>query len=187
MEAEFIGPRSLTPNIGFNCRPKVCATVQSIAPQNENITKVQNKSSELMIELLEKTPTQRLDSEKLDLSSMRFVILSDATFANALDLKSQIGYITLIVEKLCCADIAHYTSRRFHRVWRSVIAAEIQALVHSVDIGMVITETLRELLLRIVKKEAYVDRQILFHVVTKNSNTDDCWLQIDVFVMKESY
>lgn len=88
---------------------------------------------------------------------MRLVVLSDASFAFAPNLKSQIGYVMLMADNSRCANTVHYALGRYHRLLRSVMAAEVHSLVHALDMGMVVKKTLSELLHLNVEMETYVD------------------------------
>lgn len=79
---------------------------------------------------------------------MRRVVLSEASFPNAPDLKSQIGYVILLAHKSGCPNIVHDVSSRCHRVSVSVIIAEVLAISYAVDMEMVVTKALSELLHR---------------------------------------
>lgn len=128
-----------------------------------------------------------IEFKKLDTVKMRIVVISDASFANAPGLKSQLGYVILTADKEKCANIIHYSSCGCHRDWRSDIATEVHALVHTVDKGMLIKETLIKLMNRELEMESYIDGRTLFSVITKNSSTAERHLQIDAFLLKESY
>lgn len=66
------------------------------------------------------------------------------------------------------------------------MAAEGHALIHAVDMGMVIKKTLSELPGQEVELKAYADSRKLFTMVAKEGNITECQLQIDVFTLKES-
>lgn len=72
-------------------------------------------------------------------------------------------------------------------ITRSVMAAEVHAMMHAVDVGMIVEDALNELLNRSREMETFVNRQTIFNVVTKHSNTVDIRLQIDVLALREIY
>lgn len=111
-------------------------------PNERKDSKVQYASLNRTIEHLNKTSAQGLDFVRLDLALMHLVVLSGASFANATNLKSQVGYVILIANKLRCANVVHYASSRYHRESRSMIASEVHALLHALDMGMVIRKKL---------------------------------------------
>lgn len=65
------------------------------------------------------------------------------------------------------------------------MAAEVHALIHTVDDGMIVQDTMNELLNRGIGREAFVDSRTLFKVVRKiSSNAEKC-LQVDIFALGE--
>lgn len=72
------------------------------------------------------------------MKSMRVIVFSKASFLNAPELKSQLGYIIPMADDSHHANIIHYGSSECHRAMRLVMAAEIHALIHAVDIFMLI-------------------------------------------------
>lgn len=75
---------------------------------------------------------------KMNIKSVRFVVITDDSFANAPGLKSQLGYIVLLAGDERLAYIVPYGSSRRHCVTRSVMVAEVHTLAHAIDVGMVI-------------------------------------------------
>lgn len=65
--------------------------------------------------------------------------------------------------------------------------AEVQALLHALDIGTIVRDALKELLNPSADMEAFVESKTLFNVVTKTSKTAERQLQIDIFALMESY
>lgn len=81
----------------------------------------------------------------------------------------------------------HYGLSGCHRVTRSVMAAEVHALIHAVDMGMIVQDALSTLFNCSIEVEAFVDCRTLFNVATRNSNTAERRLQNDVFALPEGY
>lgn len=107
----------------------------------------------------------------LDLASAKLVLFTDASFANARGLTSQLGYVILMVDKDCRANVIHYGSSRCHRVTRSVLSSELHALVQGFDIAYVLQHLFAELMDRRLEIEAYVDSRSVFDVVAKQGKT----------------
>lgn len=110
--------------ICVNCSSDICAVVQLIVLGSEKTTNQQFVSLKRSIEHLKRGSAQELIFVKLGMSSMRVVVISEACFANAPGLKSQLGYVISIADKERSANIVHYGSSRCHRVTRSAIAAK---------------------------------------------------------------
>ena len=123
----------------------------------------------------------------LDLNTCRIVLLSDASFANNVDLKSQLGYLILLVDGSNKCNILHYGSNRCKRVCRSVMAAELHALTLGFDYAIIIREMLNEILGRMLKIEAMIDSKTVFNVIAKDSQTTERRLQIDALGIRQSY
>ena len=133
------------------------------------------------------TIDQGLDFVALDLKTVRLVLMTDASFANAEGMKSQLGYLILMVDAAGNCNIVHYGSNRCKRVVRSVMAAEVQALVLGFDFSFVVKDLIEELLGREIKLEAMVDSKTVFDVIARDSQTAERRLQIDVLALRQSY
>ena len=90
----------------------------------------------------------------LYLTSMKFFVFVDASFAKNKNLTSQIGYtIVLGSEEEDLTDsfkmtvnIIHWSSMKCKRVTRSVLASEIYAMAHSVNMAAAIAGSIKPLL-----------------------------------------
>lgn len=120
---------------------------------------------------MEKSLTQELNFVKIYIEPLRVALISDASFANAGGLESQLWYVILMADNVRCANIVHYVSNRCHRLTRSVMAAEGYVLIYAVDVGALIRDVLNEHLGRDIDMESYVDSRTLFNIVTKSSKT----------------
>lgn len=66
------------------------------------------------------------------------IVLSDASFANEVVMKSQLGFVILLADGHKVTNTVHYCSTRCHRVSQSVMDSELHALVHAFDNGFVV-------------------------------------------------
>lgn len=79
----------------MNFRPEICAAVQLIAPGAEQ----QKASSQNFYELekvikhLKETPEDGISFVPIGMDTAKLIMFLDASFANAPDLKSQLGYV----------------------------------------------------------------------------------------------
>lgn len=185
--ASFVSNRALAQYIGVNVRPDVCAPVQLIAPGLEPPTKEEMKLLRKIIDFLKDTSGQGLDYVKVDMDTARIVLLTDASFANARDLKSQLGYLILVVDDDGNCNVLHYGSNRCRRVARSVMAAELFALVLGYDYAYVVRTLMEEMTGLNLKMEALVDSKTVFDVIAKYSQTGEKRLQIDVNALRQEY
>ena len=183
----FASMRALAQYVGVNVRPDVCAPIQLIAPGSEPTTKEQFTSLRKAVEFLKETKEIGLTYVKLNMEEIKIVVLTDASFANAEGLKSQLGYLILLVDDTGRCNVLHYGSNRCRRIARSVMAAEIQALILGFDYAYLIKDQLDEILGRDVKIEAVVDSKTTFNVVAKEGKTTERRLQIDIMTLRQSY
>lgn len=79
--------------------------------------------------LLKKTLKQGLKFKVLDLRTVKVIIATDASFANARGNEIQLRYIDQILDEEGTSNIFHYGSNSFKFIEMSVMAAEVQALV----------------------------------------------------------
>ena len=186
-QSEFTSNRALAQYIGVCVRPDLCAAIQLLAPGKEPTTPTEMKQLTKTINRLHETSDTGLSFCPLNLDKTKLIIISDAAFGNARGLRSQLGYLILLVDDTGAANIIHYASNRCKRVTRSVLAAEVHGLVLAFDHSFIIQDMIKEILGRTLDVEAYVDSKTLFDVVAKNSNTTEKRLQIDIFALKESY
>lgn len=185
-QKDFVSERAKVQYIGNCTRPDLSAPAQLLAnsstdPSIEDI----NKLSKL-IKYCHSTFDVGLNFVPLDQDSVRLVLFTDASFANAKDWKSQIGFVLIAVDKDMNANIVHYGSSRCKRVARSVMAAEIHGLTYGWDNAYIGKTMLEEILGKEIKIDVYVDSKTLFNIITKYSTTMEKRLQIDVAAIRES-
>ena len=185
--SDFISQRALAQYIGVNVRPDICAPVQLIAPGKNEVTDKDIKSLKKTTKFLKETIEQGLTFVPLNLETMRLVLMTDASFANAQGMKRQLGYLIMLVDDEGNCNIVHYGSNRCKRVARSVMAAEIQALVLGFDYAYVVKDLIEEILGRTIMLDAMVDSKTVFDVIAKDAKTTERRLQIDVIALRQSY
>lgn len=110
-----------------------------------------------------------LDFVKLDLDTTRLVLITDASFANARDMKSQIRYLILIVDAYNNCNIVRFGSNLCKRVARSVMAAQLFALVLGFDYAFMVKYLLADMSERDFSLEVLVDWKTVFDIVAKQS------------------
>lgn len=122
--------------VSGSCRPDLTAACQLAAtpvaapsPKRATISLLN-----FLVQVCHDTCDDGLTFVPLDISSIRIVAHSDAAFANAEDLKSQLGFVILMVDDQDTANIVHFGSRRCTRVTRSVMAAELHGLILGFDV-----------------------------------------------------
>ncbi len=94
------------------------------------------------------------------------MIFTNSFFANNRDLSSQIDYVIYLVDSKH-VNIVHWSSIKCKRVTRSVLAAELYALVHDFDLDVVLKATLFAILERFVSFISCIDFKSLYDCLVK--------------------
>ena len=183
----FVSQKALAQYIGVNVRPDVCASIQLVAPGSKPTSDEEYKTFKRTVKSMIATRDQGLNFIKLDIPSTKLILLTDASFANAEGMKSKLGYMIAMVDKFKRCNIIHFGSNKCKRIARSVMAAEIQALVLGFDYAYVIQHLVEEIIGRTIKLEAMIDSKTVFNVVAKDGQTAEKRLQIDVLALRQSY
>lgn len=78
------------------------------------------------------------------------MVFTNGSFTNNQDLSSQLGYVLAIVNETTGDDsftmtssLIHWSSTKYRRVTRSVLASEIYGMVTGFDLGLAMTTTLK--------------------------------------------
>lgn len=96
--------------------------------------------------LQEETSSAGLRYKKLDMDTIRLVVVTDACFENAQRMKTQLGYAIMLVDAIGTEKLVHFGSNRFRRVTRSVVASEVHVLVFGFYFAYVIGYMVLEIL-----------------------------------------
>ncbi len=124
---------------------------------------------------------------KLDQSTLRLVVFTDASFANNKDLSSQIEYVICLADDTH-ANILHWSSIKCKRVTRSVLAAELYAMVHGFDVDSVLKSTLTKMLgLGPIPLILVIDFKSLYDCLVRLEITVEKRLMVDVMALRQSY
>lgn len=116
-------------------------SAQVIDPKEENM-KLLNKRLRWQMD----NSDRGLRFIPLDITSLRLIVFTDASFANNIDLTSQIGYVICLADASNKANIIHWSSTKCKRVRRSVLASELYAMAQGFDAGVVIRSTVGKVL-----------------------------------------
>lgn len=99
--------------------------------------------------------------------------LTEASFSNAKGLKSQLGYVLVLVDSRSRGNIVHYGSNQCKRIARSVMASEIHALVLGFYMAYAVRGLAAEILGKIIYTEAMVDSKTVLDVIARDKNTGE--------------
>jgi hypothetical protein len=132
-------------------------------------------------------PDRGLRFVPLDLSTLRVAVFTDSSFANNVDMSSQIGYIVVTVDKNSAANIVHWGSIKCRRVTRSVLAAELYAMSLGFDYATVIRSTIQQILGRLIELTIYIDSKSLYDCLVRLGSTTEKRLMVDIMCLRQSY
>jgi len=184
---ELISARAQIQYIGSCTRPDLCAPVQLMASAVNKPTLNTFKEMNKIVEWCHETCDVPLQYVPLDRKSVRLTLFTDASFANTDRLKSQLGFVLSLTDSNNRSNIVHYGSSSCKRVTRSVMAAELHALIYGFDNAYLVRDILEEVLQQKIEIDGYLDSRTVFNVVAKSSSTLEKRLQIDVHALRESH
>ena len=184
---ELVSARAQVQYIGSCTRPDLCAPVQLMASTVQDPSDKTYSEMRKIIAWCHETSGVGIKYVPLDEESSRLALFTDASFANADRLKSQLGFVLVILDDNNNANIIHYGSSSRKMVERSGMAAELHALTYGFNQAYVAKNMLEEMLGRHLDLDGYVDSRIVFNVVAKNSATLEKSLQIDAHALRESH
>jgi len=110
-------------------------------------------------------------------------------------MSSQIGYIIILGNEITASsdtfkirgNIIHWSSTKCKRITRSVLALEIYAMAHGVDIAIAIGGTINMIIERLsiprVPIVVYIDSFLLYECLIKLSTTKEKRLMIDIMAL----
>ena len=123
----------------------------------------------------------------LDEESLHVVAFADSSFANNLDLTSQLGIMILLTDSSGSANVLHFNSYKSKRVVRSVLGGETYAFADAFDISFTIRHDLRNTLQKDIKLTLLTDSMSLFKVIVNSSITTEKRLMIHISAVREAY
>ena len=184
---ELTSTRAQIQYIASCTRPDLSSPVQLMAAElNDDLPQTYKKLKKL-VKWCHDTCDIGLQYVPLDADTLRLVLFTDAAFGNGEKLNSQLGFILLLVDGNNDANIIHYGSTKCRRVARSVLAAELHALIYGFDQAYLAQHIIQTILCRDIPLDAYVDSRTVFNIVAKSSPTLEKRLQIDVHALRQSH
>jgi hypothetical protein len=166
-DEELVSVRAAMQYIASCSRPDIAASCQLLASKvgvqaGRSVFNAVNK----IVDFYHAVCEGGLKFIEVDLASIQVVLFSDASFANADNYKSQLGFIILLVDDANNANIVDYGSQRCRLVTRSVMAAELHALIVGLDHAMVVASMVYDITGRNCSIDAYIDSKSVFDVIT---------------------
>jgi hypothetical protein len=124
--------------------------------------------------------------KSIDLDTCRVDVFTDASFECSEAYKSQLGFLICLADAGLNANIVHFGSQKCKRITRSVMAAELHALIVCFDNEIIIRQMISEILRREIPIDVYIDSKTVFDMISHLSATLEKRLQIDAFALQES-
>lgn len=127
---------------------------------------------------------------------LRLFVFVDAAFSNCEDFSSQIGYVIMLGSEeygdkrstfTMTGNLLHWSSTKAKRVTRSVLAAELFAMVAGFDMAFTVRGTIEEVLHRKVDLIVCTDSFSLYECITKLGKPSENRLMVDVSGLRQSY
>jgi hypothetical protein len=153
----------------------------------ENINSEATKLCYDLNDYLMKTVERNIIFCKLDVTALRVVFYSDASFAGNLDLSSQNAGIILLKDKHGNAHVLLWFSKKCPRVTGSVLAAEIIGfVVTAFDMDFALRDVLEKSYQQYVPLYGLTDSYSFFPMVTQYNALRENSLSIEVAVVREA-
>ena len=92
-----------------------------------------------------------------------------------------------LMDKHGRANVLHYGSLKSKRITRSVLAAELFAMVHGFDVSSTIRLAFNAMLDRVIPLHVYTDSRSLYDCLTRINHTTEKRLLIDLRMLRQSY
>lgn len=183
---QYVAQRARGAYIATVCQPEAAFDLSfaaQVTNPKEDDGKALNKRLQWQIDHFDRG----LRFVKLDTTTLRLLVFSDAAFANNHDLSSQIGYVIVLADAKNRANIIHWSSIKCKRVTRSVLASELYAMAHGFDAGAVIKSTVEKILNTPLPLVACIDSKSLYECLVKLGSTQEKRLMIDLMCLRQSY
>ena len=123
---------------------------------------------------------------KLNLQHLQVIVFSDASFGNLPNGASQLGYIIFVGDEYGNVAPISWISKKARRIARSTLTAETLAAVDAVDMAMMISSCLEDLLNRSLPPvRLYTDNKSLYDSARTTNLLEDKRLQIEMNALRE--
>ena len=195
---DYLEQRARGAYIATICQPEAAFDL-SVAAQHQEPTEADVKALNKRLGWQIDNRDRGIHFVPITLESAKLFVFVDGSFANNKDFSSQIGYVIVMAneeaigtdECKITGNIIHWSSIKCKRVTRSVLASELYAMVHGVDIAIAINTTLKMITKQIGIKEIptiiCTDSFSLYECMVKLGTTKEKRLMIDIMVIRQSY
>ena len=123
----------------------------------------------------------------LDLDSVHVCVITDASFSTTIESKSQLGIIILPRDRTGACNLVHASSVKAKRRARSVLSAEMFALLNGFDSGFVVRKRCNRMMGGDVELHILTDSRSAFHIANTLVQTQGKRLTLDIHLLREAY
>jgi hypothetical protein len=148
-DQQYLEQRARGAYLAFICQPEAAfdlsVAAQAYNPDSEDLTRL-NKRLQWQINHLDRG----LRYINIDLRSAKLIIFADGSFANNRNLSSQLGFLIILTNEErthnsfeLIRNIIHWSSVKYKRVTRSILALKIYRIINDIDVGIALSTTLQ--------------------------------------------
>ncbi|KAI0398644.1 hypothetical protein F4802DRAFT_611456 [Xylaria palmicola] len=197
----YVSQRARGAYISSVCQPEaaydLAVAAQVTEPQSHDVEALNKR-----IKWQKDNLTRGLTFIPLDFCCTKLFVFTDGSFANNLDLTSQLGFIIVLATESRTKDptnldfeiqgnIVHWNSSKCKRVTRSVLASELYGMVNGFDSAIALRTTLKNIMealnLPPIPTVLCSDSKSLYDCLVKLGTTQEKRLMIDIMSLRESY
>lgn len=125
-------------------RPDLCASVHLMASEVINSSSATYMKMGTVVDWCRETCKIGLTFDPFDRNTFGLALFTDASFANKEGLKSQLGYVIVLMDDNNKGNIVHYGSTACKRVTRYFMAAELHILAQGFGNAFLVRNILEE-------------------------------------------
>ncbi len=160
----------------------------SFAAQTINSKKKDAKRLNQRLQWQLNNSTRELRFVFLNRNQLKLMIFIDAALTNTIDLQSQIDYVICLINDVHI-NLIHWSSIKCKRVIRSVLAAELYAMINDFDVEAII-KSIIEHILKLKNSLSLIlltDSKSLYDCLVKLDTIAEKRLMIDLMCLRQSY
>lgn len=195
---QYVAQRARGAYVASICQPEAAYDL-SVAAQIKDPEKKDIEALNVRIKWQMENPERGITFVPLDLERAKLYVFTDGSFANNMDLSSQLGFIIVLAMEAgrtredfeICGNIIHWSSTKCKRVTRSVLASELYGMMTGFDSGMALSTTLNQIMTCLEMPRIPVvictDSRSLYDCLVRLGTTDEKRLMIDIMSLREAY
>ena len=155
---------------------------QVISPKQEDAKRL-NKRIQWQIE----NADRGLRFVKLNTTSLKLIVFTDAVFANNTDYTSQIDFVICLTDGSNKANLIHWSSTKCKKITRNVLTAKLFAMTQRFDVASMLKSSIEKMLQIFLSMIICTDSKSLYDCLVRLSSTVEKRLMVDIMCLRESY